>query len=185
MAGKKTLYIVFTAEVLPTQTGKLRDALMNAVENGFEKIYLLISSPGGNVFEGLSIGALIKSLPVEAVTHNIGQIDSVAGVIFAAGSTRYATGNSSFMFHGVHDQINGNLGENDLKERYENLKRLRESIAKDFSAYTGIDIGRINRLMIEGGTIMSAETALTESIINEIRDAGIPPGSTIISIGNM
>jgi hypothetical protein len=45
------------------------------------------------VSEGLNLAAYMKSLPVKITTHNIGQTDSIANVIFAAGSVRYATPN--------------------------------------------------------------------------------------------
>ena len=38
--------------------------------------------------------------------------------------------------------------------------------------------------MISGATILSANEALGKAIIHEIRDAAIPPGSQIVSIGN-
>ena len=89
-------YIVFTADVQTPQAGKLRDAITKAVNAGATEIYLFISSPGGNVGEGLGIAALMKTLSVNIITHNIGHTDSIANLIFAAGSPRYATKDSSF-----------------------------------------------------------------------------------------
>lgn len=95
-----TQYIVFTADVQTAQAAKLRDALIQA-SNAGNDICLLISSAGGHVSKGLNLAALMNSLPVQITTHNIGQTDSIANVIFAAGKIRYATANSSFLFHGV------------------------------------------------------------------------------------
>jgi hypothetical protein len=80
-------YIAFFADVQTVQAGKLRDALTKA-SNAGEDIYLIISSGGGNVFEGLSLGAFMKTLPVKITTHNVGQVDSIANLIFSAGSKR-------------------------------------------------------------------------------------------------
>ena len=124
--AKRTQYIVFTADVQAVQAGKLRVAITEAVNNAFDEIYLLISSGGGNVFEGLGLAAFIKTLPIPVITHNISQIDSVAGVIFAAGTKRLANTNSSFLFHGVTNYINQTLNETQLKEVYDQTKRLRE-----------------------------------------------------------
>jgi len=74
-------YIVFTADVQTAQAAKLRAALTDAANAG-DEIYLLISSSGGNVSEGLNLAAFMKSLPVRITTHNIGQTDSIANVIF-------------------------------------------------------------------------------------------------------
>jgi ATP-dependent protease ClpP protease subunit len=77
-------YIVFTAEVQALQAAKLRNALA-AASNAGHNVYLIISSSGGNVSEGLNLAAFMKTLPVQITTHNIGQTDSIANVIFAAG----------------------------------------------------------------------------------------------------
>jgi ATP-dependent protease ClpP protease subunit len=179
-----TQYIVFTADVQTAQAAKLRDAITKAANAGNE-IYLIISSGGGNVFEGMSIAALLKTLPVKIITHNVGQTDSIANVIFATGSTRYATKNSSFLFHGVRMSYQNQVFiESQLEEQYKIIKRLRSDIAAAFSAYSGLKIADVEALMISGSTILTATEALGKSIINEIRDANIPVGSQIISIGN-
>src|SRR6266852_6218501 len=180
-----TQYIVFIADVQITQAAKLREALTKAVNEKHEEIYLIISSPGGNVSEGLNIAAFMKTLPTKIITHNIGQTDSIANVIFAAGSPRYATQNSSFLFHGVAINFEKmSLIESQLEEQYKNAKRLRENIAAAFAAYTGLSIPDTEALMISGSTILTAADALGKAIINEIRDAKIPPGSQFISLGN-
>lgn len=172
------------ADVQVAQAAKLRDALTKTAHAG-DEIYLLISSAGGNVTEGLSIAAFMKTLPVNIITHNIGQTDSIANVIFAAGATRYANRNASFLFHGVALNFEKqSLIESQLEEQYKNVKRLRENIAAAFAAYTGLDIADVNTLMVSGATILTATEALQKSIINEIRDANIPAGSQIIAIGN-
>jgi ATP-dependent Clp protease protease subunit len=179
-----TQYIVFTADVQAVQAGKLRAALTQA-SNARNDIYLIISSGGGNVFEGLSLAAFMKTLPVQITTHNIGQIDSIASVIFAAGSKRCANSHASFMFHGVsmhYDKMD--LIESQLQEQYFQVKRLRENIAVAFANYTGLNIGDAEALMVSGATILSAQEALSKTIIHEVRDATIPPGSQIVAIGN-
>lgn len=177
-------YIVFTADVQIPQAGKLRTALTEAANAGND-IYLLISSGGGNIFEGMSIAEFLRTLPVNITTHNIGQIDSIAGVIFAAGTTRYANTNSSFLFHGVtmHYEKKDFI-ESQLEEQYLNLKRMRENITATFAAYSGLSLAVTEALMISGATILSPQEALSKVIIHEVRDAAIPPGSQIITIGN-
>ncbi len=179
-----TQYIVFTADVQTPQAAKLRDALVQA-SNAGNDIYLIISSGGGNVFEGLTIGAFMKTLPVKITTHNVGQVDSIANVIFAAGTTRCANPNSSFLFHGVSMHYERqDFIEQQLEEQYKTVKRLREDIAAAFAAYTGLSVADTQTLMISGATILSAQEALRKAIIHEIRDAAIPPGSNVIAIGN-
>jgi ATP-dependent Clp protease protease subunit len=180
----ETQYIVFTADVQTIQAGKLRAALTQASNDG-KDIYLIISSGGGNVFEGMSLSAFIKTLPVMVTTHNVGQIDSIAGVIFAAGTKRYARANASFLFHGVSMHYdNKDFIESQLEEQYRGVKRMREDIAAAFAAYTGLSVADTQALMISGSTILTAQEALSKAIIHEIRDITIPPGSQIVAIGN-
>jgi ATP-dependent protease ClpP protease subunit len=177
-------YIVFTADVQTAQAGKLRAALAQASNDGND-IYLIISSGGGNVFEGMSIAEFMRTLPVNLTTHNVGQIDSIAGVMFAAGTTRYANRNSSFLFHGVSMHYeNKDFIESQLEGQYLNVKRMRENIAATFAAYSGLNVADVEALMVSGDTILSPQEALSKAIIHEIRDAAIPSGSQVIAIGN-
>jgi ATP-dependent Clp protease protease subunit len=179
-----TQYIVFTAEVHTAQVAKLRSAITEAANAG-DDIYILISSGGGNVSEGLNIAAYMKALPVQITTHNIGQTDSIANVIFAAGSVRYATQNASFLFHGVSMHYERqDFIESQLFEQYQIVKRLRENIAAVFAAYTGLSVTDTEGLMVSGATIVNSQDALVKLIIHEIRDAAVPPNSKVIAIGN-
>jgi ATP-dependent Clp protease, protease subunit len=177
-------YIVFTADVQIVQAAKLRNAL-TAAFNGGNDIYLIISSGGGNVAEGLGLAAFMKTLPTEITTHNIGQIDSIAGVIFAAGSKRYANTQASFMFHGVTMHYEkADMIESQLQEQYRQIMRLRDSIAVAFANYTGLSVADVQALMVSGAAILSSSDALSKAIIHEVRDARIPPGSQVVTIGN-
>jgi ATP-dependent protease ClpP protease subunit len=179
-----TQYIVFIAEVQSAQVAKLRTALTDAANAG-DEIYLLISSAGGNVSEGLNIASYMRTLPVQITTHNIGQTDSIANVIFAAGARRYAVQNASFLFHGVSMHYEKmDFIESQLQEQYKIVKRLRENIAAVFASYTGISVTDTEALMVSGATILNSQEALVKLIIHEVRDAAIPPNSRIIAIGN-
>ena len=72
-APRTTQYIVFTADVQTVQAAKLRNAFTQAFNAGND-IYLIISSGGGNVAEGLGLAAFMKTLPIDITTHNVGQI---------------------------------------------------------------------------------------------------------------
>lgn len=76
------------------------------------------------------------------------------------------------------------LIESQLHEQYLQVKRLRESIATAFAAYTGLRISDAQALMVSGATILSAQEALVKTIIHEVRDASVPLGSQVIAIGN-
>lgn len=179
----KPLYIIFQAGVTPQSAGQLLGAITNAINNQFSEITIMISSPGGSVFDGMNIATLIKSSPVPITVHNVGQIDSIAGVIFSAGAKRLAQKNSSFLFHGVMANFPGPSGltEQQLEERLATLKRDRENIAKNISDYSGVDYNSIDELM-KKGAIISAEEAQKIGLVQEIQEANIPVGAQIITI---
>lgn len=144
----------------------------------------MISSGGGDVFEGLSIAAYINALPMKTIMHNIGQVDSVATAIFASGKERIGRKNASFMFHGVSNTLKGTFLESQLKELYEGSKRAKEDIAKAISDYSEIPLKEIEKLMIDGGVILTADQAKDKKLISDIIEPAIPSDTDIVSIGN-
>ncbi|KKS94274.1 MAG: hypothetical protein UV70_C0003G0099 [Parcubacteria group bacterium GW2011_GWA2_43_13] len=181
----KTKYIVFTADVQTIQSAKLRQAITDCINQKYEEIYFLISSGGGNVFEGLSLAAYINALPMKTIMHNIGQVDSVATAIFASGKERIGSKNASFMFHGVSMNLEkSTLIQSQLKELHDSSKKLKEDIAKGVSTYTGIELSIVEALMIDGGITLTAEEAKTKGFISNIAEPAIPANADIISISN-
>lgn len=183
----KKKYIVFTADVNPTTMAKLKNEIIKTIQEQYEEVYFLISSGGGNVFEGLSAAFLINAMPMKTIMHNVGQVDSVATAIFCAGKNRLSNKNASFLFHGVTMNLQqvGGLLEQQLKELYENSKRLKADIAKAISDYTSLPITDINDLMIDGGSILSAEESQTKGFITKIEEAQIPADADIVVINNI
>ena len=181
----KTKYIVFTADIQIVQAGKLRELITQAVNQKYEELYFLISSGGGNVFEGLSLATYIKALPMKTIMHNVGQVDSVATAIFCAGKERVSSKNASFMFHGVSMNLNaGSFLEQQLKEIYDSSKRMKADIAKAISTYSGVSLSEIETLMIDGGVILTAEEAKRKGFITNIVEPNIPQNADISSVGN-
>jgi len=182
----KTKFIVFTADVQAAQSSKLKQIITDCINQKYEELYFLISSGGGNVFEGLSLAAYISALPMKTIMHNIGQIDSVATAIFASGKERVSNKNASFMFHGVAIPLQpANYLESQLKEFYEGAKRLKNDIAKAINAYSGISLQDIESWMIDGSVTLTAEQAKTKGFISSIAEPVIPANADIINISNI
>lgn len=97
----ETVYISFSAEISPHTTESLLGLLANCVNERIKKVYLMLSTPGGSVMNGMNIYNVIRAMPFELITHNVGNVDSIGNAIFLAGSKRYACPHSTFMFHGV------------------------------------------------------------------------------------
>jgi ATP-dependent protease ClpP protease subunit len=140
---------------------------------------------GGSIFEGLSLAAYIKALPMKTVMHNIGQVDSVATAVFASGKEKIGCKDASFMFHGIATTLqSANYVESQLKEVYEGSIRQKENLAKAISTYLSIKLEDIRELMIDGGKILNAEQAKDKGLISDIREPAIPNNADIASISN-
>jgi ATP-dependent protease ClpP protease subunit len=95
------VYITFSADINPLTTETLIANLTNCANAQVKNVYLAISTPGGQVANGLNLYNVLRGMPFELTTHNVGNIDSVGNAVFLAGAKRYANANTSFMFHGV------------------------------------------------------------------------------------
>jgi ATP-dependent protease ClpP protease subunit len=119
------VYVSFSAEVSPHTTESLLAVMSNCANQGVKTVYLLLSTPGGSVMNGLNIYNVLIGMPFELITHNVGNVDSIDNAIFLAGSKRYACPHSTFMFHGVGFDVQGQM-------------RLAQTKDATFAASTGI-----------------------------------------------
>lgn len=62
-------------------------------------IYLYISSPGGSVYDGLSLCSAIDTSITPVYTINIGECCSMGLIIYLVGNKRYTMPNSIFLMH--------------------------------------------------------------------------------------
>ena len=64
-----------------------------------DTLIINIDSTGGNVSDGIAIYNIIKKLPCNVITHNLGNVSSAAILLYMAGKTRTAADISKFMIH--------------------------------------------------------------------------------------
>lgn len=129
---KKTTYIKFFAAVNSNTVKRLMAVIEDSLKKGAERFVILISSGGGTVFHGLSAYNLLKGIPAEVITHNFGSVDSVAVVMYCAGSKRLCVPHARFLLHGLgHNVAEGTrwISEKQLDEWVKSLKIDRENIS--------------------------------------------------------
>jgi ATP-dependent Clp protease, protease subunit len=179
------MYISFSAEIMANTTETLIATITNAVNQGVRDVYLMISTPGGNVMNGLNLYNVLRGLPINLTTHNVGNVDSIGNVVFLAGNTRYACPHSTFMFHGVAAQIQAQgivaLAEKDLRERLESINADQKRMGSIIKERTSLDEAAIGGLFLEAKT-KDADFAFSGGIVSEIRDVQIPAGTPIVSL---
>ncbi len=162
-------------------------ALMNAVDNklkqGQREFVLLISTPGGSVFHGLSGYNYLKGLPANFTTHNFGSVDSIGVVLFCAGKKRLSVPQARFLLHGVSMsfQQNVSLEEPQLEEKLKALRMDVENISKVVADNTQKKVDEVVSAMLARTTLNPSE-AQSWGLVHEIKPELFPAGAEVISI---
>jgi ATP-dependent Clp endopeptidase proteolytic subunit ClpP len=180
----KELYIRFMAPVIPQSTTQLLQVVDKALADKVEKLHLLLSSPGGTVFHGLSLYNFLRGLPIEVWTYNFGSVDSIGVVIFCSGHRRFSVPHARFLIHGVRFNIQGNASFDD-KQLEENLKGLKidqENIARVIADTTGKPLHTIEEDMTNRTTLNPSQ-AKDYGLVHEIQSTLFPVGATLAVIG--
>lgn len=181
--GCPLVYVSFSAEINPSTTENLIAVMANCANLEVKKVTLLLSTPGGSVMNGLNLYNVLKGMPFELTTHNVGNVDSIGNAVFLAGSIRHTCASATFMFHGVGFNLanNNRLEEKDLQEKMDSLLNDQKRIGAIIAERTKITQGEVAELFRQAQT-KDANYALVNSIVSEIREVNIASGVPIISL---
>jgi ATP-dependent protease ClpP protease subunit len=182
-AAIETVYVSFSGEISPHTTESLLAVMANCVNQQVKTVYL-VSTPGGNVMNGMNLYNVLRGMPFELITHNVGNVDSIGNAIFLAGKKRYACPHSTFMFHGVGFDLKnhtGRLEEKNLKELLASILSDHKRIGNVISERTKLTDEVVATLFSEAQT-KDATFAVGAGIVDEIKDVQIPAGSSVISL---
>lgn len=177
------VYVSFSAEITAMTTESLIATLSNLANQQVPKVYLMISTPGGNVMNGMNAYNVLRAMPFELITHNVGNVDSIGNVIFLAGAKRYSAPHSTFMFHGVgfNTQPNQRMEEAFLRERLESILADQVRIGSVIAEHSNLTTDEIAELFRSAQTKDSAY-AVGCGIVHEIKNVEVPDGAPIISL---
>jgi ATP-dependent protease ClpP protease subunit len=119
MSNGGKFYIKFFAPVVPETVAALMQIVDNKIKAGATELGFLISSPGGDVFHGLSAFNFLKGIPIKVTTHNFGSADSIGVVLFCAGEKRFSVPQARFLLHGVTCNFHASMSleEKQLEEK--------------------------------------------------------------------
>lgn len=148
--GTEDVYVIFTAEINPSTSEELINVMSELANPRVARVHLAISTPGGSVANGIALYNVLRGLPIELITYNIGNVDSIGNIVYLAGDRRYVDPHATFMFHGVSSvfeeatQVDATL----LKEELESILSDQDRI----------------------GSIISSRSNLSHEIIAEFSD---------------
>jgi ATP-dependent protease ClpP protease subunit len=182
-APPAVVYVSFSAEINPNTTESLLGTLANIANQNVPTVHLMISTPGGSVMHGINLYNVMRAMPFQLITHNVGNVDSIGNAVFLAGSPRYACEHSTFMFHGVGFDTPGaaHFEEVLLKERLAGVLTDQKRIAGIITQRTSLTQQEAEALFSQTQT-KDATDAVGCGIVDEIRDAEIPAGAPIVSL---
>lgn len=162
-------------------------ALMNAIDQKLREdkrdFILLISTPGGSVFHGLTAYNYLRGIPANFTTHNFGSVDSIGVVLFCGGKTRLSVPQARVLLHGVSIgfQQNVSLEEPQVEEKLKSLRMDLENISKVVAENTGKTVKEVTDAMLSR-TTLNASDAKSWGLVHEIKTELFPAGAEIISI---
>lgn len=180
MRGER--WIQFLSAVNGESFGLLVEILQNAVLEGVERVHLLLSTPGGAVSYGLTLYALMRGLPVEVWTYNIGQVDSIGVVLYCAGKRRLAAPQTRFLLHGIRTYLEeGNYTGDQLRNILTELESDQRNICRVLAESTGQALEKVEADLSRTVTLLpeqAREYRLVDEIVTEI----IPPQARLTTI---
>ena len=146
--------IKFFAPVIDVTVNALLHTVDTKMQQGMTELVMLISSPGGSVFHGLSAYNYLKGLPIKVTTHNFGSVDSIGVVLYCGGSERFSVPQARFLLHGVSATFRKeSLEEQQLEERLKGLKIDMANIARVIAATTGKTEQQVTKAMLDRTTL--------------------------------
>jgi len=176
------VYLLFQSAVNQQSCERVCTAMATLANQGYREIYLLLSTPGGAVSNGIAIYNLMRGLPCKFVTHNIGNVDSIGNVIFLGGEERYTCAYGTFMFHGVgFDMQAMRFEEKNLKQMLDGIKNEHVRIGDIMRERSHLDSRYIAKLFLEART-KDADFAVEKGLAHGIREVQIEPGRQIVSL---
>jgi ATP-dependent Clp protease, protease subunit len=182
-APKPPAFVSFCADINPQTTEVLLGNVASLISQGFRNIHLLLSTPGGSVQHGITMYNLLRGMPIELTTHNVGNVDSIGTVVFLAGTIRRACPQATFMQHGVAAGIPGpaQFFEKNLQETLASVQADQGRIADIYKDRAGIDKTDAEKLFL-GETRMTAVDAKARGLVHEISEVSIPYGSPVLQL---
>ena len=130
-------------------------------------IQVLLSTYGGDVYDGLSLYDAIKNSNTEVDITCFGKIMSMGIIILLASKNRKAYRNTTFMIHEISSGAIGKLAE--LEESVDETKRLNKVLFDIIEKETKITKEKLEEVYIKKQDwFFTAEEALELGLITEI-----------------
>jgi len=174
--------------ILPIDTNSVNMllAVVNGqMRNGVKKATIVLASPGGDTTAAFAAYNILRSVPIDITTFNVGNIDSAAMMIYCAGKHRYSFASPArFLIHGNALNVNGGavFDVHSLDAQLQQLNNLNQMTVDVIAATTGDKKRKEIEAAVHGQTILSPEEAKEWGLVQEIRSNFMEPGAIFVSV---
>lgn len=140
---------------------------LDSLGEGVETINLYINSPGGSVFEGMAIIAMLQRHPAKIISYIDGVAASCASVIPMISDKVIMPANSLMMIHHAMTGAWGNAAQ--LRKAADDVERISQSMCQYYLDKAGEKLSSDTlSKMLEEDTWLTAEQALEYGLCDEI-----------------
>jgi ATP-dependent protease ClpP protease subunit len=114
------IWAIYCGDINAANGAKLLNGLIVVALKGTKRVHILFQSWGGFIGDGVFLYNSLKSLSLEVILYNAGQVASAATLAFLGAHSRKTTANAVFMIHKSTNSTNG-AGVDRLKAVTANL----------------------------------------------------------------
>jgi ATP-dependent Clp endopeptidase proteolytic subunit ClpP len=142
-------------------------------------LHVSLNSPGGSVFEGLSVFNRLRAHrgPVTGTVE--GMAASMASVVLMAADTRRMYGSSLLMIHNAHMEAGGDHRE--LRKHADTLEKVRDQLVDVYASRSGRKRAEIVRWM-DAETWFNATEARAAGLVDEVLDGDLDMAACVRSV---
>ena len=137
-------------------------------KEGVKDLDLRISSPGGSVFEAITMYARLQEWPGDITVYIDSVAASAASIVAMVGNTIKIGASAAFMIHRPWTIAIGN--DMDFEDTAELLRMIKRNICKTYTARTGLDEKKVMEMVdaLPDGTWLEAEEAVAMGFADEV-----------------
>lgn len=129
-----------------------------------------INSPGGDVFEGIAIGNLLKQYEGSVSVKIDGYAASIASVIAMAGDSVEIAPNAMFMIHNPYTMAMGDA--RDFRKQADTLDKVKDTLITSYQAKSDRSAEELSYLM-DAETWFHADESVSMGFANNIAGDGV------------
>jgi ATP-dependent protease ClpP protease subunit len=152
---------------------------LNAIEAS--TIHLHINSPGGDVFDGLTIYNALREHPAKVIVHVDALAASIASIIALAGDEVLMAKGSMYMIHNPFSVVIGDA--RDMRKMADTLEKIGGSLGGIYTDATGMSTEEVQVLM-DDETWLTAQETVDMGFATRVKDEPSAKASFDLSVFN-